>query len=79
MARPGETADPATGITRMGYLSVVEAAIALRTSRMTVMRLIQAGELRAVKTDDRLTSPLKVEIDSVAEYIQRHTVTGAGS
>lgn len=63
----------------MSYLTIAETRSALRISRPTVARLIEAGELVAVKVGDHRTSPFKVHIDSIRAYLNRHTVTGSQS
>lgn len=60
-------------------MSLAEAALALRTSRMTITRLVGAGELRARKTGDRHNSPVDIDADSIADYIRRHTVTASAA
>lgn len=57
----------------MQYLLMREVRELLKVSRPTVRRLIASGELRAIKGDHK-TSPLKIEEDSVKEYIERHRV-----
>lgn len=52
-----------------------ETCNALRTSRTTVMRLIEARELRATKPGPHITSPVMVVADSVATYISRNSDT----
>lgn len=56
------------------YLTVKEIAGVLRVSRWSVGRLIEAGELSAVKADGR-NGAIRIPESSVHAYIQRHTVT----
>lgn len=57
----------------MLYLLTSEVREILKISRPTVRRLIDSGELRAIK-GDAPNSPLKIEEASVREYIERHRV-----
>lgn len=55
------------------YLTTAQVREVLNISRPMVRRLINEGELRAIKGPAR-TSPLKIEEASVEEYIERHRV-----
>jgi excisionase family DNA binding protein len=57
----------------MRYLLTSEVQRILNTSRPTVRRLIKIGELRAIKGEGR-NGRVKIEEDSVKEYIERHRV-----
>lgn len=57
----------------MPFLSTTQVRKILGVSRPTVRKLIDAGELKAIKGDAR-NSPLRIDEDSVKEYIERHTV-----
>lgn len=56
------------------YLTVADVATALRVSRWTVGRLIDAEELTAIKGEGR-NGAVRIALSSVNAYIQRHTVT----
>jgi excisionase family DNA binding protein len=55
-------------------MAVNEVADKLRVSRDTVVRLIRAGELTAIKTGEARTAPLRVLTASLDEFLERHTV-----
>ena len=57
----------------MTYLSSREVREILKVSRPTIRKLIDDGELRAIK-GDAPNSPLKIEEESLREYIERHRV-----
>lgn len=57
----------------MRYLLTSEVREILNISRPTVRRLIDSGELRAIK-GDAPNSRFKIEEASVLEYIERHRV-----
>jgi excisionase family DNA binding protein len=59
------------------FISVKEAGRRLRKSRWTVMALIKSGELEAVK-GPTAKSHVHVVEESVARYIERHTMTPIG-
>lgn len=53
-------------------MTIPETCEALRVGRMTVMRLVEARELRAVKTGSSRTSPVLVAADSVQALITKY-------
>lgn len=63
----------------MRYVTVTAAAHALRTSRMTIARLVEAGELEARKPGDRHNSPVDIDADSIVDYIRRHTIPASAA
>lgn len=54
-------------MTTQTYLTVAEIATSMRVSRMTVYRLIESGELPAV----RVGTMLRVKISDMATYLKR--------
>ena len=50
-------------------LSTVEAAALLGVSRNTVIRMVNAGELRGYKKTLARNSPMRVYRDSVEEFV----------
>ena len=57
----------------MQYLLTREVMAILKISRPTVRRLIDSGELTAIK-GDAPNSRLKIDEESVRNYIKRHKV-----
>lgn len=57
----------------MQYLTTRQVCKVLSISRWKVADLIAQGELRAIK-GDAPNSHVKIEEDSVKEYIERHRV-----
>lgn len=57
----------------MAYLSSRQVQEILGISRPTVRRLIDTGELEAIKGTAR-TSPLKIDEESLKAYIERRRV-----
>lgn len=55
------------------YLSVRQVRGILGVSRPTVRRLIDSGELKAIK-GPAPNSPLKIDETSLHDYIERHEV-----
>ncbi len=66
-------ANRSSGIGRARYVTVAEVAAILRVSSMTVYRLIQSGELRAVRVG-RSYRITEIELD---EFVAR-SFTQAG-
>ncbi len=60
------------------FISVKETGLRLRKSRWTVMKLIQTGEIKAVKGPSPKAHYDVIEA-SVTDYIERRTVTPAAS
>lgn len=60
------------------YMTVDEVAALLRISRWTVGRMVKSGELTAVKADGR-NGAVRVEADSIEDYLKRHTIPAAAS
>lgn len=60
------------------YMTVDEVAALLRISRWTVGRMVKNGELTAVKADGR-NGAIRVDADSVTDYLVRHTVNATTS
>lgn len=58
------------------FLSIKETGLKLRKSRWTVKKLIDSGELDAVK-GPTAKAHIHVVAESVERYIQRHTITPA--
>ncbi|WP_327093302.1 helix-turn-helix domain-containing protein [Nonomuraea sp. NBC_01738] len=46
----------------------------LGTSRWTVRKMIDSGELEAIKGSDAPNAPIKVSEESLARYIRRQTI-----
>lgn len=61
-----------TGPGRIRYLTVAEVADAMRVSRMTVYRLVHAGELPAL----RVGRSFRVPEDALAVYLAQAAVEG---
>ncbi|KGM13539.1 helix-turn-helix domain-containing protein [Cellulomonas bogoriensis] len=57
---------------RMRYLTVAEVADTMRVSRMTVYRLVHAGELPAV----RVGRSFRVPQDALDAYLEASSVEG---
>lgn len=57
----------------MPYLKTRQVCEILSISRWTVAELIRKGELKAIKGPAQ-SSHLKIDEDSVTEYIERHRV-----
>ena len=55
------------GFSDVSFLTVAEVAAAMRVSKMTVYRLVHAGELPAV----RVGRSFRVSEDAVDEYLRR--------
>lgn len=55
------------GVSEIRFLTVAEVATAMRVSKMTVYRLVHAGDLPAV----RVGRSFRVPEDSVDEYLRR--------
>jgi excisionase family DNA binding protein len=58
----------------MTYLSIREVCEVLSVSRWKVTTLINQGELTAIKQGDSHSSHVKIEEDSLRDYIERHRV-----
>jgi excisionase family DNA binding protein len=58
----------------MPYLTINEVRQRLRVSRWTVTRLIERGELTAIKAAGR-NGAVKIDSTSLEAYIERHAVT----
>lgn len=58
----------------MQYLTTRQVCTVLSISRWKVADLIAQGELRAIKGGDAPNSHVKIEEDSVTEYVDRHRV-----
>lgn len=58
----------------MPYLSAREVREILGVSRPFVRKLIDTGELTAIKAGDAPNSPLRIDEDSVKAYIDRRRV-----
>jgi excisionase family DNA binding protein len=56
------------------FLSMAETCRRLRYSRWTVRKLIQTGELQAVKGPAR-NAPIRVYAQSVADYLARNLIS----
>lgn len=52
-------------------ISVKRAMEMLDVSKDTVIRMIEAGELKGYKVREAKTSPYRVNYDSVVEYIEK--------
>lgn len=61
-----------TGPGRIRYLTVAEVADVMRVSRMTVYRLVHAGELPAL----RVGRSFRVPEDALAAYLAQAAVEG---
>lgn len=59
------------------FLSMAETRAMLRMSRGTVTKLIEAGELVAMKGPAR-NSPFRISRASIESYIARNTVAADG-
>ena len=57
-------------------VTLAEAALALRVSRPTVVRLVRRGELRAYRPTGA-GGVVLVHADSVADHVARHSFGGA--
>jgi excisionase family DNA binding protein len=55
------------GLAEIKFLTVAEVAAAMRVSKMTVYRLVHAGELPAV----RVGRSFRVPEDAVNEYLRK--------
>ena len=55
------------GISEVRFLTVAEVATAMRVSKMTVYRLVHAGDLPAV----RVGRSFRVPEDAVHEYLRK--------
>jgi excisionase family DNA binding protein len=55
------------GLSGVSFLTVAEVAAAMRVSKMTVYRLVHAGELPAV----RVGRSFRVPEDAVNEYLRK--------
>lgn len=55
-------------------LTIKEVCDALRVSRWTAGRLIKSGELKAIKTGDAHSAAVRIDDESYADFIERHTV-----
>ena len=73
MNTPSETLDnahPARNTHHMAeYLNVAEVATRLRVSKMTIYRLVDAGEIPVVKVG----RCFRVPAEGVDAYVERHT------
>lgn len=58
----------------MPFLSTTQVRKILGVSRPTVRKLIEHGELTAIKAGDAPNSPFRIDEESVKAYIERHTV-----
>ena len=58
---------PGEGISEVRFLTVAEVATAMRVSKMTVYRLVHAGDLPAV----RVGRSFRVPEDAVHEYLRK--------
>lgn len=56
------------------FLSMAETCRRLRYSRWTVRKLIQTGELQAIKGPAR-NAPIRVYTQSVADYLNRNLIS----
>lgn len=57
----------------MTFMTIAEVSEKLRRHRVTVSRMVRAGELRAVKGEGK-NGRVLVYADSVQEYLDRNTV-----
>ena len=55
-------------------LTFKEACEHLRISHETLRKLIKDGEIKAVKAGGGRTSPYRISIESLNEYIERNTI-----
>ena len=62
------------GSERVRYLTVAEVAELMRLSRMTEYRLVNRGELPAV----RVGRSFRVPQDALEAYLREHSVDGLG-
>lgn len=58
----------------MPFLSTRQVREILGVSRPFVRKLIDAGELTAIKAGDARNSPVRIDEDSVNAYIERRRV-----
>ena len=66
---PPRSFDDITALEDASFLTVAEVAAVMRVSKMTVYRMIHAGELPAVRTGRTFRVPAK----SVREYLSNNT------
>lgn len=57
-------------------LTINDICRILKCSPTTIYRLIKAGKLRAHRLGDGPSASLRVDEDSLREYIEAHTVSG---
>ncbi|MDP9394363.1 MAG: helix-turn-helix domain-containing protein [Actinomycetota bacterium] len=63
---PGGTGDTPRRLTELRFLTVAEVAALMRVSKMTVYRLVHAGELPAV----RVGRSFRVSEQAVHDYLR---------
>lgn len=59
-------------MTEEQYMTVTEVAAYLRVSRWTVRRMVDAGELGEVIKGDGPNGLLRIPVEGLHAYIQRH-------